>query len=128
MTKDYLGLNKVSKSFKDLEKNNIFNEPKQKQRKFPKPKPYYTKQNKPIMTKENQEQAVKIIKSTGSAFAKIASDIKNRKIRKLEKTTLKNIKLAEDMAHELKTIQENKEALVDIERYKKELEKERNKK
>ena len=63
------------------------------------------------MTKENQEQTIKIIKSTGSAFAKIASDIKNHKIRKLEKETLKNIKLAEDMAHELKTIQEISEII-----------------
>ncbi len=38
---------------------------------------------------------------------------------------MKNINKAEAMAHELKTIQENKEALIDIARYEKELEKER---
>lgn len=122
MTKDFLGLGKVEKSFKSMENTKIFSEPKQRSSK---PTPRRTQKAKPILSKQDQEMAKHFIKSTGSAFNKLASGIKNRKIRKLEKETLKNIKLAEDMAHELKTIQENKEALIDIERYRKELEKER---
>ncbi len=106
------------------ESMNISLEGNKKKKKFPNPKPRYTKQkSKPILTKKDQETAKKIIKETGSAFGSVISKIKNRKIRKLEKETMKNINKAEAMAHELKTIQENKEALIDIARYEKELKK-----
>ncbi len=120
MTKDWLGID-----------SNMFGSPskgKSNLKKFPTPKPRYTKQkSKPILTKKDQETAKKIIKETGSAFGSVFSKIKNRKIRKLEKETMKNINKAEAMAHELKTIQENKEALIDIARYRKELDKENDK-
>ncbi len=110
------------------ESMNISLEGKKKGKKFPNPKPRYTKQkSKPILTKKDQETAKKIIKETGSAFGSVFSKIKNRKIRKLEKETMKNINKAEAMAHELKAIQENKEALTDIARYQKELDKENDK-
>jgi hypothetical protein len=125
--KDEFGLGKLEKNLNKSLSFDLFKESKKKQKKtrnFAQPKPQYTKKQKNI-TKEDIESARKFAKETGSAFGKIISNIKNRKIRKLEKETLKNIQLAEDMAHELKTLQNNNEALTDIARYEKELIKER---
>lgn len=126
--KDELGLKKLEK---DLNKSlsidfdlNLGHKKGTKKKKFPQPKPKYTNQPKQI-SKQDIQNAKKFVKETGSAFGNLVNAIKNRKIRKLEKETLKNIKKAEDMAHELKTLQNNNEALTDIARYEKELEKER---
>jgi len=110
------------------ESMNISLEGKKKGKKFPNPKPRYTKQNqqqrknKPIMTKENQQQAKKIIKETGSAFGSILSKMKNRKIIKLEKEHFKQKEKAEALAHEIKLRLSIQDSNVDISRYEKELE------
>ncbi len=110
------------------ESMNISLEGNKKKKKFPNPKPRYTKQNqqqkknKPIMTKENQDQAKKIIKETGSAFGSLLSKLKNRKIRKLEKEHFKQKEKAEALAHEIKLRLSIQDSNVDISRYEKELE------
>jgi len=80
-----------------------------------------TTKQKPIMTKHQQTEAKKFIKETGSAFSGIIKNIKNRKIRKLEKETLNNIERSQALAHKIKTIEANNDALTDIQRYEKEL-------
>lgn len=127
MTKDFLGLNKVEK---DLEKALNFDlfpkerkEKKQKKRKNTSEYQPRPRKQKPIMTKQQQQETIKFLKDTGSAFSKLGSAIKNRKIRKLEKQAVKNLEKAQALAHKIKTIQANSDALIDIARYEKELEK-----
>lgn len=103
-----------------LDKINIFNEPKPRKGKGTRAKkPQY----KPILTKANQEQAKKIIKETGSAFGKVISNIKNRKIRKLEKEAIKTQEKAEALAHEIKLRLHKKDQEENIIRYQKEIDK-----
>ncbi len=122
MTDDFFGLKKLEKDLKKSLSFDIFPEDKQikKRRKFKQPRPKYTNQ-KPILTKSQQQETKKFIKMTIHAFKSLKSSIQNREIRKLEKETVKNIKNAEALAHKLKTLQENNDALIDIERYQKEL-------
>ncbi len=105
------------------ESMNISLEGNKKKKKFPNPKPRYTKQkSKPILTKKDQETAKKIIKETGSAFGSILSKMKNRKIIKLEKEHFKQKEKAEALAHEIKLRLSIQDSNVDISRYEKELE------
>jgi len=102
LTKDFLRLDKL-----DKELTNIFkSKPTKTQNKGGK--------QKPIMTKHQQTEAKKFIKETGSAFSGIIKNIKNRKIRKLEKETLNNIERSQALAHKIKTIEANNDALTDI--------------
>ena len=115
-------------NFKKFDKDfnesmNINLEGNKKKKKFPNPKPRYTKQkSKPILTKKDQETAKKIIKETGSAFGSILSKMKNRKIIKLEKEHFKQKEKAEALAHEIKLRLSIQDSNVDISRYEKELE------
>ncbi len=111
---------KLDKKINDSFKVDLIPEPK---RKFLKPKPRYTKKNKPIMTKKDQETAKKIIKETGSAFGSLIKKIKNRKINKLEKEYFKATEKRDNLAHEIKLRTGLNDSKEDIERYEKELEK-----
>lgn len=124
MVKDWLGLDKVDKKINDSLKFELFPQPKQRKgdRNRKAKAPTHTQKNKPILTAHQKSEGMKFLKETGSAFSGMIKNIKNRKIRKLEKETLKNIDKAEALAHKIKTIQENNDALTDIERYDKELE------
>jgi peptidoglycan hydrolase CwlO-like protein len=64
-----------------------------------------------------------IAKGTGKGFVKIVQMVKNRKIRKLEKEATKAQNKAQGLAHKIKTIQAKQDALLDVARYEKELEK-----
>lgn len=123
MKKDFLGLGKVEKEFKNLDFK-LFNESKGTKKGGGKTSKNQKKQEyKPIMTKKQAEQTKELLKSTGSAFGSLISSLKNRKIRKLEKEAVKNLAKSQALAHKIKTIQTNTDALTDIARYEKQLEK-----
>lgn len=115
MTKDFLGLRKVEKNLNKSLSFDIF----PKERKFSQPNPRYTRQNQPKEIREIK----KAKRSTASLIKLAIHKIKNRKIIKLEKETLKLKKKSEDMAHLIKTLEAKKDYELDIQRYEKELEK-----
>jgi len=121
--KDWLGLEKLDKDLNKVFKNmdSSLDMGETKTRKFPKPKPVYSKKKKPIMTKKDQETAKKIIKETGSAFGSLISKIKNRKINKLEKEYFKSKEKSEQLAHEIKLRIGIEDHENNIDRYEKEL-------
>ena len=124
MTKDWLNLNKLDKELNDVFKStNLKTKKKSKNKtKFPKPEPRYTKQ-KPILSKQDQETAKKIIKETGSAFKSVMSKIKNRKAIKLEKEYFKAQEKSEALAHEIKLRTGIEDYKNNITRYEQEIEK-----
>ena len=92
MKKGILNLKKLED---DLNKAFSFGETPKVKRKFPEPKPHYTNRN-------NQDM-IKIVKGSKKFVNKTINMIKNRKINKLEKQTIKVKEKGDKLRHEIKT-------------------------